>query len=60
MHVAVDNAALLLAQAEGVLTTQEAFQLEAIAQEDGEVPEALFNAVERLFLWCMEADTIIH
>lgn len=56
MHIAVDNASLLLAQAEGVLSAQEAFELEAIALQDGEVPANLFDAVERLFLWCVDEE----
>jgi hypothetical protein len=60
MHVTLDNSTLLLAQQEGVLTEREAFGLEALAETDGVVPDDLYDAVERLFLWCMDTDNNIH
>lgn len=47
------------AEAEGVLSAQEAFALEALAESDDDrVPDALLDAVERLFLWlCATSDT---
>jgi hypothetical protein len=57
MIVETDRATLLLAQQDGVLTTSEAFELDALADsDDGVVPEHLLDAVERLFLFCMEAE----
>jgi type III secretion system FlhB-like substrate exporter len=60
VHLVMDNAALLLAESEGVLSASEAFALESIAQRDGEVPEDLYDAVERLFLWICATDETIH
>lgn len=55
MLVAIDNATLLLAQADGVLTMGQAMELEALAEsDDGRVPEHLLDAVERLFLYCCD------
>lgn len=45
----------------GVLSEQEAFALEALAESEEErVPDALFDAVERLYLWFCAADNNIH
>jgi hypothetical protein len=61
MIVETDRATLLLAQQDGVLTTAEAFELDALADSDeGRVPEHLLDAVERLFLWCMDSDETLH
>ena len=49
------------AEAEGVLSAQEAFALEALAESDDDrVPDALLDAVERLFLWLCATDSTIH
>lgn len=48
------------AQLEGVLSAQEAFALEELADGDGQVPEWLYDAVERLFLWSCATDKTIH
>jgi hypothetical protein len=61
VYVAIDNAELLLAAADGILTQAEAFELEALAEsDDGTVPEHLLDAVERLFLYCCETESTKH
>jgi hypothetical protein len=46
------DATLAEAQAQGVLTTQEARALAHLAAVDDPPPAWLFPAVERLYLWC--------
>lgn len=48
------------AEQAGVLSTQEAFALEALSDTEHRVPEELFDAVERLFLWLVPADPTIN
>jgi hypothetical protein len=61
MIVETDRAALLLAQQDGVLSAAEAIALDALADSDeGRVPEHLMDAVERLFLWCMDSGETVH
>jgi hypothetical protein len=61
VYVAIDNAELLLAAADGILTQAEAFELEALAEsDDGRVPEHLLDAVERLFLYLIAEDGFVH
>jgi hypothetical protein len=50
---------LSLAQDAGVLSAQEVFALEVLAESDDDtVPESLLDAVERLWLWfCETSDT---
>jgi hypothetical protein len=52
---------LALAQDAGVLSAQEAFALEVLAEsEDETVPESLLDAVERLWLWLCDTSETQH
>jgi hypothetical protein len=49
------------AHLDGVLSAQEAFALEELADTEEPVPEWLHDAVERLFLWaCCDGEQAIH
>jgi hypothetical protein len=61
MIVETDRATLLLAQQDGVLSAAEAIALDALADSDeGQVPEHLLDAVERLFLYCLDSGETVH
>jgi hypothetical protein len=61
MIVETDRATLLFAQQDGVLSAAEAIALDALADSDeGRVPEHLMDAVERLFLFCMEPEGLVQ
>jgi hypothetical protein len=52
---------LSLAQDAGVLSAQEVFALEVLAESDDDtVPESLLDAVERLWLWSCETSDTQH
>jgi hypothetical protein len=58
MEVTLDHEAIYRAQMDGALSHREAFALDALADTDEEIPEWLFDAVERLFLWSTAGETL--
>jgi hypothetical protein len=51
---------LVQAQAENVLTMEEACALDDLSEADTEPPESLFDAIERLSQWLQRTDRHYH